>query len=965
MPVPLEDTSAMTRYGLTCALALCLALPVSAQDPNEPVYFKDANLKAAVEQALGKTDPNATDMLALTSLDAMGRGITDLTGLEYATELTVLNLSDNRISDISALEGLVNLSSLHLDANQVTDVSALAGLVHLTFLNLTLNSIHDVSTLVGLAELETVLLGRNPISDVGFLAGKMKLTRLGLGYNAITDISVLSQLTNLEVVELYELQISDFSALSGLTKLKHLVIYHNVVSLSDISALAGLAGLEWLDLGGNQISDVSALAGMANLKWLDLHWNRISDISALAGMTILTRLNLKANPLNAQAYLVYIPQILTNNPGINLSYDPPVWKTLTISSTDGGTVTVPGEGPFQYVNGEVVALEAQPDDVVHQFVNWTGSAVAAGKVADPNATKTTVQADADSTLQANFRFVSSLVVNGSADPNGDGSVAHPYRTIQEAINAFDPNVHQAIGVMDGVYTGPGNRDLDFKGKAVWLHSAHGPGSCVIDCQGSSTEPHRAFYFHTGEVSTSVVEGFTIRGGYADQGSAILCEAGSPTVTNCRLEQNGPQALWLSGGQVTLKGAVEVQSGSLGGTGTVFPDKGSELTVQDGVIACNLTGPGSLTVPPGTALTISSTAVVKLGSTPVSVWVKGTLHCEGRIRVEGQASLIESEVLISAGGKLTANGSATIQGNSIEAVEDDFLTVPGSGFSGTIQGNQLRLTLSGGGDRILEVRGLDPHCTGQCASGLVHLVSPWPSSDLSTWALGRLEVGPGTKVSLVNRFVDQPGAGQEVLYVRQLVLGPGAVLNLGSQRVYYTTLTQDQTARVINDPVPAFSLGVIDFSDPNVFANSVSTSGPGAAEIVRGRMRLETADGNEVQAKARFARCREDRVSIRFKYLFGRSDLELAVYLSDSPVVGDHDPAHAIGVTTLTPPPPGQPGSPGNAVFGQFEQAVSTAGLDLSQGAWVELELAQGAGTPDPNSLVHIDDWAVQAQLNGP
>jgi hypothetical protein len=454
---------------------------------------------------------------------------------------------------------------------------------------------------------------------------------------------------------------------------------------------------------------------------------------------------------------------------------------------------------------------------VHQFVDWTGSAVNAGKLADPSSPKTTVQADGDYTLQANFRFVSTLVVDGSADPNGDGSLAYPYRTIQEAINAFDPNVHQAIAVMDGTYAGPGNRDLDFQGKAIWLHSAHGPDSCVLDCQASSSEPHRAFYFHTGEVSTSIVEAFTIRGGYADQGGAILCEASSPTLTNCRLEQNSPKAVWLSSTQVTLKGTVEVESGSLGGSGTVFLSKGSELTVADGVIACNLTGPGSLRVPAGRELTISGTAVVKLGSAPVHAWVKGTFHCQGHIRVEGQASLTQSELMISAGGGLTATESAKIQGNLIEAVSEDYLTIVGSGFSGTIQGNQIQLTLSGGGDRILEARGLDADCTGQCESGLAYL-TPWPDSDLSTWALDRLEVRSGTTVSLVNRFVDQSGAGQEVLYVRQLVLGPGAVLNLGSQRLYYNGLTQDQTARVTNDPVGEFSLGEIDFSDPNVFAN---------------------------------------------------------------------------------------------------------------------------------------------------
>jgi hypothetical protein len=131
------------------------------------------------------------------------------------------------------------------------------------------------------------------------------------------------------------------------------------------------------------------------------------------------------------------------------------------------------------------------------------------------------------------------------------------------------------------------------------------------------------------------------------------------------------------------------------------------------------------------------------------------------------------------------------------------------------------------------------------------------------------------------------------------------------------------------------------------------------------MRLETVDGNEAQAKAQFARCREDQVSIRSKYLFSRWDLELVVYLSDSPVVGDRDAVHTLEVARLVPSQAGEPGCPGSAVLGEFEQTVSTAGLNLSGGTWVELGLAQSTGSPDPNSSVYVDDWSVHAQFNGP
>lgn len=97
----------------------------------DPVYFADAKLKTVVEAALGKSNPTPSDMLGLTSLSAFDQGITDLTGLEYATNLTELDLSGNQISDFSVLLILENLRSLSLRGSQITDINILSNLTKL------------------------------------------------------------------------------------------------------------------------------------------------------------------------------------------------------------------------------------------------------------------------------------------------------------------------------------------------------------------------------------------------------------------------------------------------------------------------------------------------------------------------------------------------------------------------------------------------------------------------------------------------------------------------------------------------------------------------------------------------------------------------------------------------------------------------------------------------------------------
>jgi predicted outer membrane repeat protein len=105
-------------------------------------------------------------------------------------------------------------------------------------------------------------------------------------------------------------------------------------------------------------------------------------------------------------------------------------------------------------------------------------------------------------------------------------------TIQAAIDAAADGDEVVVG--DGVYSGAGNLDLDFGGKAITVRSAHGPQHCVIDGQGAA----RAFVFQNGEDRTSVLAGFTIRHGSAWDGGAVLCTAASrPTIRDCRFVSN--------------------------------------------------------------------------------------------------------------------------------------------------------------------------------------------------------------------------------------------------------------------------------------------------------------------------------------------------------------------------------------------------------------------------------------------
>ena len=78
--------------------------------------------------------------------------------------------------------------------------------------------------------------------------------------------------------------------------------------------------------------------------------------------------------------------------------DHPDTYDLTVSSTGGGSVSIPGEGVFSYVEGSVADLAASADDN-YRFVDWTGDVES---IDDVDSARTTIQMDGDYSVTADF-----------------------------------------------------------------------------------------------------------------------------------------------------------------------------------------------------------------------------------------------------------------------------------------------------------------------------------------------------------------------------------------------------------------------------------------------------------------------------------------------------------------------------------------------------------------------------------
>ncbi|MGB5926018.1 MAG: hypothetical protein WBH01_08040, partial [Dehalococcoidia bacterium] len=110
---------------------------------------------------------------------------------------------------------------------------------------------------------------------------------------------------------------------------------------------------------------------------------------------------------------------------------------LTIASTAGGNVTIPGEGTFPYDGERVVDLVATPD-AGYRFVEWTGDV---GTIADVYDATTTITMNGDYAVTANFVAMYDLTISsaegGSVTEPGEGVFTYDEGTVVDLVATPD------------------------------------------------------------------------------------------------------------------------------------------------------------------------------------------------------------------------------------------------------------------------------------------------------------------------------------------------------------------------------------------------------------------------------------------------------------------------------------------------------------------------------------------------
>ncbi len=290
---------------LILCLVTILGLQFFAVKIDKSVVFENPQIELLVRDTLKKPVGGISrhQLLTIVKLDASGQNLTNLIGIELMPNLLELDLRDNHVNNLEPLKKLRHLEKLNLRNNDLTDLSALSQLTSLTYLNIHSNPrIISIEPLSGLVKMQKLVMANVPIGkEIQVLENFRKLTHLNMRGCGLSDLETISHLKNLTYLNLHSNSgILSITPLKSLSNLQSLITANNPIGES-IGTLAYLPQLKYLNLRNTNLTDISLLAGLTKLEYLNLHSNpNILSIEPVRDMTELTTLIVEDVPIGNQ-----------------------------------------------------------------------------------------------------------------------------------------------------------------------------------------------------------------------------------------------------------------------------------------------------------------------------------------------------------------------------------------------------------------------------------------------------------------------------------------------------------------------------------------------------------------------------------------------------------------------------------------------------------------------------------------
>ncbi len=227
--------------------------PLKDIDPKTVVEFKDEEFEKMIREMTLKPDGDiyAEDMEAFDEINLNAVQVSDLTGLEYAKNLTIFSANKTNLNSLKPLKNLeklerltiryleledpilefsnnVNLNYVLIIETNISNLDFLTNMTNLDYLTVNRSGVTNIESLEKLNNLTHINFHGNDITDIEPLRGKTKVTSINFQSNEnLANIDALEELTSLEYVTLSYTSVRNLKPLEELEKLEDLTIYLN------------------------------------------------------------------------------------------------------------------------------------------------------------------------------------------------------------------------------------------------------------------------------------------------------------------------------------------------------------------------------------------------------------------------------------------------------------------------------------------------------------------------------------------------------------------------------------------------------------------------------------------------------------------------------------------------------------------------------------------------------------------
>ena len=318
----------MKKTFLILVTVMMAGLAAHANVTINSTNFPDANFRAYLMSEYPSGIITTAQLNARDSLYLYNKGISNMKGVEYFTQLTYLNCYSNNLSSIDVSSN-TKLKYINVGNNKLTSINVAANTA-LQQLYLQHNSFSSSITVTDHSALRTLWVNENP-NLTGLYCWRNNLTNFDVSgctalqqlkcYNNanLSSITGIADCTALTWLDVEDCSFTDLNFVDGLTHLATFLASNNKITSLEVTGIGSL--VDFRVNGNKQLTDLKCnsnglttlqVQGCTALKKLQCYYNyHLTEITGLATCTALTYLDCDKCPITDLSMLNSFPNIET------------------------------------------------------------------------------------------------------------------------------------------------------------------------------------------------------------------------------------------------------------------------------------------------------------------------------------------------------------------------------------------------------------------------------------------------------------------------------------------------------------------------------------------------------------------------------------------------------------------------------------------------------------------------------